>query len=95
MSPGPTKNSRTNYQSLLQKKMQSELASNLEKRQQGEQFRILDPANLPGRAEGRMRVIGLGWALGFALGCGLIALRVILIRCYTKRTILRWRRTYR
>jgi polysaccharide biosynthesis transport protein len=70
-------NSRTNYQSLLQKKMQSELASNLEKRQQGEQFRILDPANLPGRAEGRMRVIGLGWALGFALGCGVIALRVV------------------
>lgn len=39
--------SRTNYESLLAKKNQSELATNLEKRQQGEQFRILDPPSLP------------------------------------------------
>ncbi len=71
-------NSRANYQSLLQKKLQSELASNLEMRQQGEQFRILDPANLPRKAEGRLRIIGLGWALGIALGCGLLAIRVVL-----------------
>jgi len=39
--------SRTNYESLLNKKMQSEMATNLEKRQEGEQFRIIDPPNLP------------------------------------------------
>lgn len=39
--------SRTYYESLLNKKNQSELATNLERRQQGEQFRLLDPASLP------------------------------------------------
>lgn len=39
--------SRTNYQSLLAKRDQSELATNLEKRQQGERFRIVDPPSLP------------------------------------------------
>ncbi|HLB90284.1 MAG TPA: hypothetical protein VJK29_21680 [Terriglobales bacterium] len=42
--------SRANYESLLAKKNQSELATNLEKRQQGEQFRILDPPSLPTKA---------------------------------------------
>lgn len=39
--------SRTNYDSLLAKRNQSELATNLEKRQQGQQFRIIDPPSLP------------------------------------------------
>jgi polysaccharide chain length determinant protein (PEP-CTERM system associated) len=38
---------RANYDSLLAKRNQSELATNLEKRQQGEQFRIIDPPSLP------------------------------------------------
>jgi polysaccharide biosynthesis transport protein len=41
--------SRANYESLLAKKNQSELATNLEKRQQGEQLRVLDPPNLPAK----------------------------------------------
>ena len=71
-------NSRANYQSLLQKKMQSELASNLEKRQQGEQFRILDPASLPHKAAGRVPIIVMGWGLGLALGVGLLVVRSLL-----------------
>lgn len=39
--------SLSNYNSLLSKKNQSELATSLEKRQQGEQFRIIDPPSLP------------------------------------------------
>ena len=39
--------SMSNYNSLLQKQMQSQLATSLEQRQQGEQFRILDPPSLP------------------------------------------------
>ena len=35
------------YQELLAKKNEAEMASSLEKRQKGEQFRILDPANFP------------------------------------------------
>ena len=67
-------NSKEQYQSLLQKKLQSELASNLEKRQQGEQFRILDPASLPEKAEGRVQILAGAWALGLGIGCGLLAL---------------------
>ena len=35
--------SKANYDSLLKKQMQSQLATNLEKRQQGKGFRIIDP----------------------------------------------------
>ncbi len=42
--------SKANYDSLLKKQMQSQLATNLEKRQQGEQFRIIDPPSLPDEA---------------------------------------------
>ncbi len=35
------------YRSLLQKKEESEISANLEKRQIGEQFKILDPARMP------------------------------------------------
>jgi polysaccharide biosynthesis transport protein len=70
-------NSRQNYQSLLQKKMQSELATNLEKRQQGEQFRIIDPPNLPLKPSepNRLEIIAIGWVLGVAIGLGLTALQ--------------------
>jgi polysaccharide chain length determinant protein (PEP-CTERM system associated) len=69
-------NSRQNYQSLLQKKLQSELATNLEKRQQGEQFRIIDPPNLPLKPSepNRLAVITIGWIAGLFLGLGLMAL---------------------
>lgn len=70
-----SENARAHYQSLLQKKLQSELASNLEKRQQGEQFRILDPASLPEKPEGRLEVILLGWIVGVCGGIGLTFLR--------------------
>ncbi len=36
-----------NYQNLLEKKMSAKLAENLEERQKGERFRIMDPAYLP------------------------------------------------
>ena len=41
--------SKENYNSLLQKQNQSQLATYLEQRQQGEQFRIIDPPSLPDR----------------------------------------------
>ena len=71
-------NSKAQYESLLQKKLQSELASNLEKRQQGEQFRILDPASLPEKAEGRVQILAAGWVVGLLLGIGLTVLREML-----------------
>ncbi len=63
------------YESLLQKESQSELATNLEKRQQGDQFRIIDPATLPVRpAEPNRAEIILGsWFMGLLAGLGLVA----------------------
>src|SRR6267143_4999845 len=44
-------NLKENYRSLLDKKLNARLSENLEKRQKGEQFRIIDPANLPQKPE--------------------------------------------
>jgi polysaccharide biosynthesis transport protein len=64
--------SRTNYESLLNKRMQSEMATNLEKRQQGEQFRIIDPANFPEKPyfPDRLKFSLLGLIFGTIVGVG-------------------------
>ena len=46
------------YASLLQKREDSKLAANLERRQIGEQFRILDPASLPQRPHNQRQRLG-------------------------------------
>lgn len=70
-------NSREHYQSLLQKELESELATNLEKRQEGEQFRILDPPALPNKPykPNRPLIMLGGWFLGLCLGVGAAGLR--------------------
>ncbi len=73
-----SENARLQYQSLLQKKLQSELANNLEKRQQGEQFRILDSASLPHKPEGLLTVLTAGWFLGLFLGVGSVIVLEVL-----------------
>lgn len=64
--------SRTNYESLLAKKQQSEMATNLEKQQQGEQFRVLDPPSLPLKPYFPnhliLSLVGLGLGMGLAIG---------------------------
>lgn len=67
--------SKSNYNSLLQKQMQSQLASSLEERQKGQQFRIVDPPSLPRKPAGpnRLRFSLGGLAAGLALGLGLAA----------------------
>ncbi len=56
------------YDDLLQKKTQSEMSKNLENRQQGEQFRVMDAPNLPERPSfPDRRIFGAG-----GLGVGLI-----------------------
>ncbi len=68
--------SQQNYQSLLKKKLDAKLSENLEKQQQGEQFRILDPANLPIRpySPDRSKIILLGSVLSGGVGAGLALL---------------------
>jgi len=62
--------SKTDYDSLLAKKNQSEMATDLEKTQQGEHFRMLDPPNLPIRPDkpNRLRMCGLGLVVGLMFG---------------------------
>ena len=68
--------SMSNYNSLLQKQMQSQLATSLEQRQQGEQFRILDPPSLPIKptSPNHLLISIGGLIVGAVLGMGLVAL---------------------
>jgi len=68
--------SKSNYNSLLQKQMQSQLATSLEQRQQGEQFRVLDPASLPEKPSAPNHfLVSLGGLMaGLAIGFGLTAI---------------------
>jgi protein tyrosine kinase modulator len=63
------------YTSLLTKREDSKISANLERRQIGEQFRILDPASLPEKAYNqseRLAFIGSGAGAGLALGLLLV-----------------------
>jgi polysaccharide biosynthesis transport protein len=62
--------SRANYESLLAKSNQSALSTSLEKRQQGEQFRIIDSPNLPAKPfwPNRLQLSLFGLAAGAVLG---------------------------
>ncbi len=68
--------SKANYDSLLKKQMQSQLATNLEKRQEGEQFRIIDPASLPTKpvSPDRLKMSLMGIFGGLVVGIGLMVL---------------------
>lgn len=68
--------SRSNYESLLNKKMQSEMATNLEKRQEGAQFRVIDPPNFPQKPyfPDRLKFSFVGLIFGMMLGVGLTLL---------------------
>ena len=67
--------SKTSYNSLLQKQGQSQLATSLQQRQQGEQFSIIDPPNAPDKPSSPNHLLvslgGLGF--GIVVGFGLIA----------------------
>jgi polysaccharide biosynthesis transport protein len=71
-----TENARQNYQSMLDKETQSQLATNMEKNQEGEQFRVIDPPSLPQRPTepNRAEIILGGWLLGLVVSGGLTAI---------------------
>jgi len=64
----------TIYNDLLKKQSDSEMATDLERRQQGEQFRVLDPPSLPQRPTyPNRRFFGLaGFAGGLAFGLTIV-----------------------
>jgi succinoglycan biosynthesis transport protein ExoP len=59
------------YQSMLDKKLEAQLSQSLERRQKGERFRVLDPANLPESPARPNRALltfgGLGGSLALAI----------------------------
>jgi polysaccharide chain length determinant protein (PEP-CTERM system associated) len=59
------------YADLLAKKGTSEMATDMEKRQQGEQMRLLNPANLPDTPSFPNRLVFAGGGLGTGLVIGL------------------------
>ena len=66
---------QTSYSNLLTKREDSKLAANLERRQYGEQFRVLDAASLPEKPFNRMNrilVTGGGAVGGLLLGLTLV-----------------------
>lgn len=64
------------YNDLLKKRDQSAMATDLERRQQGEQFRVFDPANLPDKPSFPNRLLfalgGLGGGLSLGLSLALL-----------------------
>jgi uncharacterized protein involved in exopolysaccharide biosynthesis len=63
------------YQSLLDKRLQAEMAASMERMQRGERFLILDEAKIPERPfkPNRQTVLFIGLLLAMASGVGLVA----------------------
>jgi polysaccharide chain length determinant protein (PEP-CTERM system associated) len=67
---------RQSYTNLLAKSENARMSANLERRQIGEQFRVLEPARLPERpiSPNRLQINTMGAFGGLAVGLGLIVL---------------------
>jgi polysaccharide chain length determinant protein (PEP-CTERM system associated) len=78
-------NIRETYNSLLNRKLESEIAVNMEKKQKGEQFRILDPAKLPMKpvSPDMNKLLLLSLTAGLGIGAGLIFLLEYLDTSFT------------
>jgi protein tyrosine kinase modulator len=82
--------SQTNYNSLLAKKNQAELATNLNKSQEGLQFRMIDPPGLPTQpySPNRLKLSLGGLFAGLVLGLGATAGAEFLDgRVYDQKTL--------
>lgn len=79
-------NTKNKYQSLLDKKLNARISENLEKGQQGEQVRVLDPANLPTKpySPDQNRILLLGLLIGLATGVGSAFLREMSDTSFTR-----------
>jgi polysaccharide chain length determinant protein (PEP-CTERM system associated) len=77
-------NTKETYQSLLKKSQEAQQAENLERRQKGEQFKVIDPARIPGMPfkPDIPRILLFGLLLGFGSGLGLAFLREQMDRSF-------------
>ena len=78
----------TAYKNLLEKSEDSRVAADLERRQIGEQFRVLEPARVPARPVGpiRLKVNGIGLGLGLFLGLLVVAVLEVRDRTFRSET---------
>lgn len=82
--------SQANYNDLLKKRNDSQMATSMEQMQEGERFTVLDPPSLPLKAEFPNRLKFCAMGLGAGLGLGLIfagSLEFLDDRLYRDREI--------
>src|SRR5580704_9854029 len=65
------------YTDLLKKMQEAKMAVDLEKRQQGEQFRVMDEPNLPEAPSSPKRQVFVAGGLGAGLGLGLLIVALL------------------
>ena len=75
---------KAQYQSLMDKKYSAQMAENLERKQQSEQFMVLDPARLPEKPfkPNLFSLLGLGAFFGLGIGVGLAWFRESMDRSF-------------
>jgi polysaccharide chain length determinant protein (PEP-CTERM system associated) len=75
---------RAQFQSLTDKKYSAQMAENLERKQQSEQFMVLDPARLPEKPfkPKLIVILGMGALLGLGIGFGLAWFRESMDRSF-------------
>lgn len=75
---------KTAYEALLKKSQDAQQAENLEKRQKGEQFRVIDPARVPEKpfSPDILKVLLIGLFAGICSGIGLAFIREQMDRSF-------------
>lgn len=66
--------SKKDYDDLLQRKNESQMATSMEQMQEGERFTVLDPASLPLKPDfpNRLKFCGIGLGAGIGLGLAVV-----------------------
>lgn len=79
------------YQDLQGKSLESQISENMERKEKGERFQVIDPANLPQMPVGpnRVRIIVAGLALALAAGFGAAFVRETLDTSFKRAEELR------
>lgn len=79
-------NIQSTYESLLARKLEADIAVNMERKQKGEQFRIIDPARIPQRPvePDLKKLFAIIVFLGFGMGGGLSVLLEFVYPSYRR-----------
>jgi polysaccharide chain length determinant protein (PEP-CTERM system associated) len=77
-------NTKESYQTLLKKSEEAQQAENLERRQKGEQFKVIDPARIPEKPiQGKiLRILLFGLLAGMGSGLGMALAREQMDRSF-------------